>query len=86
MLSAKDPVLSEEERSHRRFGHGVNVCAIGPRNKVRDPLWVEHHGGLPSSSAAAVVTPVQSYSEGADEGGYDSDIRTVTNPFSFGFF
>lgn len=99
VLSAKDPVLTEEERSLRRYGHGVNVCAIGPRNKVRDPLWVEHHGGLPSSSTSGVEaasasaqdsnnsTNKSSSGTGGDAtSAADDGIRTVTNPFSFGFF
>lgn len=78
VLSGKDPELTEEQRAARRFGHGINVTAIGPKPKVRDPLWLSNQTDLPPASAS-ITGDAATVKLGVDE------VPMVSSPFSFGF-
>ena len=71
VLSHKDPELTEEQRSIRKFGNGINLSVIGPR-KVRnkETLWGPHISAVP-----AIDDNLQPHDTSCG----------ASNPFSFGF-
>ena len=65
ILSHRDPELSEEQKSIRKFGKGINVSAIGPRKALhKDQNWVQHLSHKPRDTNESIVTTISPFTFG----------------------